>query len=64
MYMQKKVYVVPNLEVIETEPESMMVNTSPGGTTNFGPGDFGGEEDENAGMATKDRYGFNSVPWE
>ncbi len=64
--MQKKIYVVPNLEVIETEPESMMVNTSPGGTTNFEGSDFGPDEEEGGGvnMQTKDRYGFNSVPWE
>lgn len=64
MYMQKKIYVVPTLEVIETESESMMVNTSPRGTTKFDKDDFGDDEDYNAGLATKDRYGFNSVPWE
>ena len=63
--MQKKIYVVPNLEVIETEPESMMVNTSPGGTTNFEGGDIG-ETDRNDSndMSNKRQFGFNKAPWE
>ena len=63
--MQKKIYEVPALEVIETESESIMVNTSPGGTTEFEGGDFGeiGTNTSND-MSNKRQYGFNTAPWE
>ena len=65
--MQKKIYEVPALEVIETESESLMMSTSPGGTTTTDPGDIGddfGENDPNDSATQKKQYGFNSAPWE
>lgn len=67
MYMQKKIYVAPNFEVIETEPESMMVSTSPGGTTNFGPGDIGdiGKNDpEDMSNKRQPDAPWSKSPWE
>lgn len=59
MYMQKKVYVAPNFEVYNMEPESMLAGSVTEGTD--GETDFGGGED----MGTqKKQYGFNSAPWE
>ncbi len=58
MYMQKKVYVAPNFEVYNMEPESMLAGSVTEGT---GETDFGGGND----MGTqKKQYGFNSAPWE
>ena len=63
--MQKKVYVAPSLEVIETESESMMLTTIPGGTTNFDENDLGQtDENESTDMSNKRQYGFSSTPWE
>lgn len=64
MYMQKKIYVAPNFEVYNMEPESMVMLN---GSITQGTGDEildgGGEYGED--MATqKKQYGFNSAPWE
>ena len=59
--MQKKVYVAPNFEVYNMEPESMLMSLSEntGGETEFGGGTGGND------MGTqKKQYGFNSAPWE
>lgn len=65
--MQKKIYVAPNLEVIETESESIMVTTSPGGTTNFDENDFGQtDKNESTDMSNKRQPDapWSKSPWE
>ena len=63
--MQKKIYEVPALEVIETESESLMMSTSSGGTTTTDPDDFGTTDtNDSKDMSNKRQYGFNSAPWE
>lgn len=58
MYMQKKIYVAPNFEVYNMEPESMVAGSF---TEDFDETEFGGGND----MGTqKKQYGFNSAPWE
>ena len=60
--MQKKVYVAPNFEVYNMEPESMVAGSvtegvgGPDGETDFGGGNDMGTQ--------KKQYGFNSAPWE
>jgi len=58
MYMQKKVYVAPNFEVYNMEPESMLAGSV---TEDFG--ETGSNEGSDQGTQKK-QYGFNSAPWE
>ena len=61
--MQKKVYVTPNFEVYNMEPESMLAySTKLEGDDYFGE-DFG-SNDPNDSATRKKQYGFNSAPWE
>lgn len=63
MYMQKKVYVTPNFEVYNMEPESMLAySTKLEGDDYFG--DDRGTNDANDSATRKKQYGFNSAPWE
>ena len=55
--MQKKVYVAPNFEVYNMEPESMLARSVETG------GDIGSNEGNDMGTQKK-QYGFNSAPWE
>lgn len=55
--MQKKIYEVPALEVIETEVESMLALSFK--ETPEGEEDFNEEP-----IGSKKQYGFNSAPWE
>lgn len=58
--MQKKIYVAPNFEVYNMEPESMLLN----GSVTEGTGGTipeGGGEDQ---ATQKKQYGFNNAPWE
>ena len=63
MYMQKKIYELPALEVIEVESEPL-VNGSI--TQGLNPDDPNLNEDENdvGEMSNKRQYGFNNAPWE
>lgn len=62
MYMQKKIYVAPNFEVIYIESEPLLdgsITTGVGGPD--GETTVGGGTD----MGTnKKQYGFNNAPWE
>ena len=59
--MQKKIYEVPALEVIETESEPLLVNGSV--TEGTGPNETE-ESDPNDMNTQKKQYGFSSAPWE
>jgi hypothetical protein len=65
MYMQKKIYVAPNFEVYNMEPESMLA-----GSVTEGVGGPDGEVGQGGGQGGNDmgtqkkQYGFNSAPWE
>ena len=61
MYMQKKVYVAPNFEVYNMEPESMVMLN---GSVTEGTGGSTGSNDVNDMGTNKKQYGFNSAPWE
>ena len=63
--MQKKIYVAPNFEVYNMEPESMLAYSTevgvggPDGETEYGGGTGGTDMGTN-----KKQYGFNNAPWE
>lgn len=65
--MQKKIYEVPNLEVYNMEPESMLADSfnAPigGGVQDGEVEEGGGEFGEDIGT-NKKQYGFNNAPWE
>ena len=58
--MQKKIYEVPALEVIETEVESMLAGSI---DETLNPENKEEENEEPIG-SNKKQYGFNSAPWE
>ena len=60
--MQKKVYVTPNFEVYNMEPESMLANSPKFEEDYFGPDT--GTNDPNDSATRKKQYGFSSAPWE
>lgn len=63
MYMQKKIYVAPNFEVYNMEPESMVAYTT---REEVGDGeiDYGGGSGGTDMGTNKKQYGFSSAPWE
>ena len=60
MYMQKKIYEAPALEVIETETEPIL-----NGSEILNPGNNQTDENDPNDMNTqKKQFGFNNAPWE
>lgn len=60
MYMQKKIYEVPALEVIDAEFESMLANSF----DETLPDEEIEESDPNDMNTQKKQFGFNNAPWE
>ena len=61
MYMQKKIYEAPALEVIDAEFESMLANSF---DETLDPDKEIEESDPNDMNTQKKQFGFNNAPWE